>query len=219
MLTREFLQSGGLQDLVRQGDPTLYVLSDDELQASRQAILADWNGRDDVWVFGYGSLIWNPAFHFAEKALGKIYGHHRAFCLWVYLGRGSREQPGLMLGLRPGGATRGLAYRIEAASVEEELTIVWRREMVTAAYVPRWVTIHTDNGPVKGIAFVINANNDRFADGLSQEQTADYIAKGRGFIGTSADYLFSTVDHLRELDICDRRLTELASRVKQKLVN
>ncbi|MEO1249358.1 MAG: gamma-glutamylcyclotransferase [Pseudomonadota bacterium] len=219
MLTREFLKEGKLQELVRAGDPSIHVLTDDELAASRRAVLNDLPAGQDVWVFAYGSLIWNPAFHFAESCLGTIYGYHRSFCLWVYLGRGTRENPGLMLGLRPGGATRGLVYRVAPDAIEEELTIIWRREMVTAAYVPRWVKVRTERGIVDAIAFVIDLQHERHADGLETDRIAEILAHARGKIGSSADYLFSTVDHLHTLGIQDRNLTYLADRVRAKKQN
>ncbi len=219
MLTRDFLKEGKLQELVRAGDPTIHVLTDDELAASRRAVLNGLPAGRDVWVFAYGSLIWNPAFHFEEALLGTIHGYHRSFCLWVYLGRGSREKPGLMLGLRPGGATRGLAYRIAPDAIEEELSIIWRREMVTAAYVPRWVKVRTEQGMVDAIAFVIDVHHERHAHGLDTHKMVDILAHAQGKIGSSADYLFSTVDHLHELGIQDRNLTHLAELVRAKKQN
>lgn len=217
VLTRDFLRDGRLQEMVRDADPSLHVLTDDELAASRAALLSRVKPGEDIWVFAYGSLIWNPAFHYDEAILGTIYGHHRAFCLWVYLGRGTRDNPGLMLGLRPGGAARGLAYRVRAEAIEEELSIIWRREMLTASYTPRWVKAHTDRGPIDAVTFVINAEHDRFADGLSEGQVAGYLAKGKGMMGTSAEYLFSTVDHLKELGIVDRPLFALAKAVRAEI--
>lgn len=216
MLTRDFLRQGGLQELVRAGDPSIHVLTDEELTDSRRSVLKDVPKGQDVWVFAYGSLIWNPAFHFEETRPGTIFGYHRAFCLWVYLGRGTRENPGLMLGLRPNGATCGLVYRVAHDAVEEELSIIWRREMVTAAYVPKWVKVRTEHGIVDAIAFVIDLNHERHAQGLATEQIVDILAAARGKIGTGAEYLFSTVDHLHELGIRDRHLSELADRVRAR---
>jgi len=216
MLTRDFLRQGGLQELVRAGDPTIHVLTDEELAASRRAVLKDVPKGQDVWVFAYGSLIWNPAFHFVESVAGTVYGYHRAFCLWVYLGRGTRENPGLMLGLRPNGATRGLAYRVAHDAIEEELSIIWRREMVTAAYVPRWVKVRTESGVVDAIAFVIDVHHERHAVDLEPEQIVDILAAAQGKIGTASEYLFSTVDHLAELGMRDKSLSDLADRVRAR---
>ena len=100
------------------------------------------DGRPDgpVWLFGYGSLIWNPAFEFAEKRPATVHGLHRRFCLRTFLGRGSKDRPGLVLALDRGGCCRGVAFRIAAERVESELDIVWRREMISDAYRPRWLT-------------------------------------------------------------------------------
>ena len=93
----------------------------------------------DVWVFGYGSLMWNPAFHHVELRPARLHGWHRSFCLWNTFGRGSPEKPGLMLALQPGGACAGVALRIAADAVPSELGVLWNREMLTGAYLPRWV--------------------------------------------------------------------------------
>ncbi|HET6520955.1 MAG TPA: gamma-glutamylcyclotransferase, partial [Geminicoccaceae bacterium] len=99
MLTRENIRSGLIRDMIRRADPTMRVLTDEELRASIAAVLTpDLAGRD-VWLFGYGSLIWNPAFHFVERRLGTVHGYHRRFCLWTHLGRGTPDFPGLVLGL------------------------------------------------------------------------------------------------------------------------
>ena len=124
-LTREQIRSGWVQQIAREGGG-IHVLSDAELEASRRATLARAPS-DDIWVFGYGSLIWNPAFHFVERRLGTIHGWHRRFCLWTTLGRGSPDCPGLMLGLDRGGSCRGIVLRIAPEDVEVELDVLWRR--------------------------------------------------------------------------------------------
>ncbi len=97
------------------------VLSPDELLASRRAALAGVDLSAGVWLFGYGSLIWNPAFHFTDRLIGRIWGYHRRFCLWTHLGRGQPERPGLVLGLERGGSCQGVAFHIAPEQVEEEL--------------------------------------------------------------------------------------------------
>ncbi|MHA1538005.1 MAG: gamma-glutamylcyclotransferase [Alphaproteobacteria bacterium] len=220
-LTREMIAAGRVRELVLQSDQAYPVLSDDELVASRRQTLA-LAGGEDVWVFGYGSLIWNPAFHFAEKRIGTIHGFHRRFCLWTPIGRGTKEFPGLMLGLERGGSCRGLAYRIEADKVECELDIIWRREMVSGAYAPRWVTMRGDatggnEGPVRAIAFVINHTHERYAGLLPEARVAAIIAKAEGGLGRCCDYLFNTVEHLDELGIADAPLSRLAAQVAKRL--
>lgn len=218
MLTRETIRDGILQDMIARADPTVHILTPEELTASRRAILAagPGTGAGDVWVFGYGSLIWNPAFHFREQRIGRIQGYHRRYCLWTHLGRGSPAAPGLMLALEPGGSCRGVAFRIAADAVEEELEIVWRREMVTGAYRPRWVTVLTDGKPIPAIAFTMNRTYERYAGRLSDETVASVLATACGPMGHCADYLFNTIAHLDALGIADRALHRLGEAVREK---
>ena len=212
-ITRETLKSGVLQQMIAAGDPTAVVLSFDALAASRRAMLAAEEAKGDVWVFAYGSLIWNPAFHFVERRTGQIHGWHRRFCLWTALGRGTPDQPGLVLGLDRGGTCRGVAFRIAAAAVEEELDLIWRREMVTAAYTPRWVTAATPDGPVRAITFTIDRTQRNYAGRLTEDETARVLAHARGQLGSCADYFRSTFEHLVEPGIRDRGLAALDRRI------
>src|SRR3546814_9302515 len=117
-----------------------------------------------VWLFGYGSLIWNPAFDYAEKRPATVHGLHRRFCLQTHLGRGSRERPGLVLALDRGGSCRGVVLRIAPENVESELDIVWRREMISHSYRPTWVTAQTSDGPVRAIGFAINRSEEHTSE-------------------------------------------------------
>jgi glutathione-specific gamma-glutamylcyclotransferase len=213
-LTRDSIRAGIVQEMVRRAG--LEVLSDEELRRSREAMLAA-RPRGDVWVFGYGSLIWNPAFHFAESVTGRVHGWHRRFCLWTHAGRGTPENPGLLLGLERGGSCRGVAFRVRAHEVDSELDIVWRREMVNAAYVPRWVDVRMGcrggERTAPAIAFVINRRHDRYAGLLAEERVASTIASARGRLGPCADYLLNTAAHLEQLGIRDRALERLRRRV------
>jgi len=213
VLTRDNIKSGMVRRIVAELGVAMRMLTDEELAASRRAMLAGADLAAGVWVFGYGSLIWNPAFHFAERRTGTIYGYHRRFCLWTHLGRGCPERPGLVLGLERGGSCRGVAYRIAPELVADELEIIWRREMISGAYVPRWVEAHTDAGKVRAIAFVINHAHERYARLLPDDEVAQVIATAQGFLGPCADYLINTVDHLAELNIHDRPLERLRDRV------
>jgi len=212
MLTRENLKSGAVRKIVADLG-LLRVLSDEELAASLGAMLEGVDLSHGVWVFGYGSLIWNPAFHFTDRVVGKIHGFHRRFCLWAHLGRGQPDRPGLMLGLERGGSCRGVAYRIAPEAALEELDIIWRREMIGGAYRPRWVRVYTPSGTVRAITFTINHAHERYARDLSDEEAARAIAGASGFLGACADYLINTVDHLAELGIHDRPLERLRDRV------
>ena len=213
-LTREQIRDGWVQRLVRDGGDSIHPLSDDELAASRAAVLVEHPAGDDLGVFAYGSLIWNPAFHFSGREIAHVHGFHRQFCLWTHLGRGTRQQPGLMLGLDSGGSCRGVLYTIAAADIASELEIVWRREMVTAAYRPAWVVARTVSGPRRAITFLINHRHERYAGRLGEAAIVAAIAKARGPLGASADYLFNTTAHLEELGIADHRLHRLSRLVR-----
>lgn len=212
MLTRENLKSGAVRKIAAEHGLT-NIRSDEELAASLGSMLSGVDLSKGVWVFAYGSLIWNPAFHFADRVVGRVYGFHRRFCLWAHLGRGSPEQPGLMLGLERGGSCQGVAYHIAADAVHEELDVIWRREMISSAYVPRWVRVHTPSGLVQALTFTIEPHHERYARGLTDDEAAAAIATASGFLGACADYLINTVDHLAELGIHDQPLERLRARV------
>lgn len=214
-LTRDALRAGLIQEMLRGGDGPVPILTEEELRRSREAFMAARpdDPSADVWLFGYGSLIWNPAFLFEERRVALLRGHHRRFCLWTHLGRGTAERPGLVLGLEEGGACQGVAFRVAAGAVEEEFGLVWRREMVTGAYVPTWVTVTTARGALRAATFVINRAHPRYAPNLSDERAAAAIAAASGPLGACADYLFNTVGHLEDLGIDDAVLRRLRARV------
>jgi glutathione-specific gamma-glutamylcyclotransferase len=212
MLTRDNIRSGAVRKIAA-GHGLMRILSDEELASSLGGLLGGADLSTGVWVFGYGSLIWNPAFHFTDRVVGTVYGFHRRFCLWTHLGRGCPERPGLVLGLERGGSCRGVAYHIAPDAAMEELDIVWRREMISDAYVPRWVAVRTPMATVKAITFTINHAHERYARDLSDEEAAAAIAGASGFLGPCADYLINTVDHLAALGIHDRPLERLRDRV------
>ena len=190
----------------------LDILSLEQREASRGTVLAELPAGADVWIFGYGSLMWNPAMHLKERRPALLRGYHRRFCLWTPLGRGTPERPGLTLALERGGSCRGMALCIDAADIETETQIVWRREMLSDAYRPRWVDLQTAEGPVRAITFVINRRHPGYAGRLPDGEAAAAIACASGRIGRCADYLRQTVLHLDALGVADgpmHRLLEL----------
>jgi glutathione-specific gamma-glutamylcyclotransferase len=217
LLTREAVLGDAIRALIEAADPELRALTPEEHRASIAAALAERERGGDVWLFAYGSLIWNPLIHYVEKRIGAVQGYHRCFCLWSHIGRGTVKKPGLMLGLERGGACRGVVYRIAEAHAPQELEVVWRREMITGAYAPRWVAVATKEGPLKAIAFLINRAHRRYAGRLPEERVVAAIAQAHGPLGDCASYLFNTVAHLQDLGIRDRHLTRLRNRVKAKM--
>lgn len=212
-ITREALASGTIQKMAkeRDGDDN-GMLDDEELLASRRSMVAD-DYQEDVWLFGYGSLIWNPVVKIAETCLGRIYGYRRRFCLQTEIGRGSPENPGLVLGLDHGGSCTGLALRV-TGDIPHELDLLWRREMLNHSYNPAWVTVHTDKGQISALTFVMNRAHSSYAPDLTMDQKVDMITKAHGFIGPCRDYLDETLASLRGLDIRDHYLEEIARRIK-----
>lgn len=217
-LTRESIKAGFVQQMVAASPPGFRALTEAELAASLQATLQAPGAPRDIWVFAYGSLIWNPAFHFTDQRIGMVHGYHRRFCLWTHLGRGSPEAPGLILALEPGGSCRGVIYRIAADAVASELEIIWRREMVGGSYAPRWVDVRTSAGKLRALTFTMDRGNERYAGRLSDEVVAAAIAKATGRLGACSEYLFKTVAHLAALGIHDRRLERLRDRVAERCV-
>lgn len=210
LLTREALLAGELQRLVAQLEG-IRALSDDELHASLARTLARHPPGADLWVFAYGSLIWNPTFHFVERRVARLHGYHRRFCLWTSLGRGTPERPGLMLGLDRGGSCCGVAYRIAADAVPTETEALWRREMVTGSYTPTWVRIRDAEGAREAITFVINHAHERYAHRLDEREVAEVVAFAEGRLGACRDYLFNTMQHLTELGLRDSGLERVAA--------
>ena len=213
-LTRETILDDSIRALIQAADPDIRLLTLEEQRASIEALLGEHTGAGDVWLFAYGSLIWNPLIHFEEKRIGIVRGYHRCFCLWTHIGRGTPARPGLMLGLERGGSCGGVVYRLAAAQAVQELEVVWRREMLTGAYAPRWVKVTTPEGPVRALAFHINRRHTRYAGRLAEDEIVATIARAHGPLGACATYLFKTVAHLEELGLSDRRMARLRDRVQ-----
>ena len=214
-LTRESILNGTLRASSRALlGPGVRLMTDAERTRQVGEMLARAPFPERVWVFGYGSLIWNPAFRFVERRTALVYGYHRQFCLWARAGRGSPERPGLMLAMERGGSCHGVAYRIARRQVQTELDVVWRREMLTGAYRPVWVALRTPGGIEHAIAFAANHSHERHVRGLDADATAKLLATGVGPLGSCCDYLFDTVSHLRDLGIRDRRLEAIEKRVR-----
>ena len=213
-ITREALLDGTLKrrhESYAKAHPDMRFRSEAEMQALLEQALAQHPDGEDLWLFGYGSLIWNPAFHYEEKCCALLHGWHRSFCLKLFMGRGTPEKPGLMLALERGGACRGVAFRIVASQVRQELWLLWQREMFGGSYNARWVRLQTDQQTVRGLTFVINPLHPRYTKGLSPAQTARMILDGKGELGTNLEYFQNTVTHLRALGVKDTALARIAA--------
>ncbi len=204
---RDFQPSALDDEMTARGFP-MWRLSDAAREATRQKLLAGHAG--DLWVFAYGSLMWDPGFLFEEIRRAAVTGYRRHFCLQDELGaRGTRDAPGLMAALDLGGSCIGLAFRIAEHRVEVETEILWRREMVAGSYVPALIDAATDSGVVKAVAFLANRQASRIRPDISRTEQIRYIATGAGFLGSSLDYIENLAAHLAALGIRDADLTSL----------
>ena len=213
-LTRNDLETNRLRNLAGTAGTDFTVLSPEALAMSLDSTLANRPDHGDIWVFGYGSLIWNPLLQFAERRVAKIFGYHRRFCIWSRAYRGTPQKPGLVLGLDQGGICRGVAFRIPAPQAKTELELLWRREMMSEAYCPRWLRAETADGPVPAIAFVVNRRNPAYAGRLPLEKMLAIMHTARGPAGTPGEYLRDTIHGLQAHGLRDAQLLDLARKLQ-----
>ena len=217
ILTRELLLSGELEANIRALYPEMHVLCAEERAASLRATLSERpeHGRG-LWVFAYGSLIWNPAMHIVDRRLAHVVGWHRSFCLATRAGRGDAQTPGMLLGLEPGGECTGAVLRVAEEHLAAELDILWRREMVANSYIPRWLEVAEPGGAVFGhaIAFTMNREAENYAGDVPEAEVIRRIATSCGRLGTGAEYLFNTRRGLREMGINDPLLERYGAAVE-----
>jgi cation transport protein ChaC len=211
-ITRQSLQDGSMLERIRAAAerfPDMKFRSEAEMAALLAKTIAEHPPEQDLYIFGYGSLLWNPAFHFVSQMPATVHGWHRRFCLKMMVGRGTRELPGLMLALDHGGACKGVAFRIAAAQAADELGILWPREMYGGAYNARWVRLKTEDGEKRALTFVINRKHPRYVREICVPETARMIATAGGDLGSCREYLENTVQHLAELGIRDSNLQRI----------
>lgn len=214
MLTRDFLMKADCKTAFGAIEESL-LWSPEQRAASLAATLACRPDRSPVWIFGYGSLMWNPAFEFEESAPGVLADWHRAFCLRLTAGRGTASRPGRMLALKAGGRTSGLAYRLPEAGLEDELTLVWKREMITGCYLPTWCKLDLDDGRmVNALVFIMDPRHPLYEADTRAETIAPLIASASGPLGTNAQYLFSLEQAMKKHGMRDDGMSELANHVR-----
>ena len=214
--TRDLLLRGGLADMIARCTPHIRVLTDAERRASLHAALAERPEHGDgVWLFAYGSLIWNTTIRTGDRRVARVHGWHRAFCLATNAGRGTPDNPGLLLGLWQGGDCMGAALRVAEDGLEHELDVLWRCEMVTAGYVPRWLALADAEGTAfgHGLGFTIDPAGPGYESALAEAEMVHRPATARGELGSSAEYLFRTWDGLRGMGITDPYLERIATLV------
>jgi cation transport protein ChaC len=197
------------------GQPADWRWSDERREASRQSLLARHEAGADLWVYGYGSLMWDPALHFCEVRHASLDAHQRRFSFHTHLGRGSPQCPGLMLSLDPQpGVCHGLAFRIPAHQVEPESCILWRREMIRGNYQPAFLPVQTPQGTVNALVFTSNPDHPEYAGELALEEAARVIATASGVLGTNREYLEQLAAQLALLQIEDDYIARLHASVR-----
>jgi cation transport protein ChaC len=170
---------------------------------------------NELWVFGYGSLMWRPGFPFAERVAATLAGRRRAFCIYSVHHRGTYERPGLVLGLAPGGSVRGMAYRIAPEAWADVYAYLLEREQPTETYVEaRRVVRLADGRRVEALVFLSDIHHPQWAGALSLERQAELIAGASGLSGRNVDYLRDLVEHLAQEGVRDRGMQALLDRVE-----
>ncbi|MCO5065752.1 MAG: gamma-glutamylcyclotransferase [Rhizobiaceae bacterium] len=205
-------------------DPDTRELTEDDYEQAADEILRV-HRPDALWVFAYGSLIWNPEFEFMEQRRAVAHGWHRSFCLKLTRWRGTRALPALMLALDRGGTCIGIAYKIAGDDIRKSLVDLARRELdaIPATNVPRWINISTAEGPLKALAFIALPNGRAYAGRLPLNEVAAVLARAAGHWGSSARYAFNTISSLEKSGIRDRNLWKLqklvAAEIRQSVEN
>lgn len=164
----------------------------------------------DIWIFGYGSLMWRPDFPYTDFQPALLGGYHRALCVYSVKFRGTRDCPGLVLGLDRGGSCKGRAMRVERAQAKSVLEYLHEREMTHQVYCPKWLPVKIPSGTVRAYCFIVDRAHRQYTGKLADEAALKLIRQGHGKGGACLDYLRSTIRHLDELGIPDGPLHRLA---------
>lgn len=189
--------------------------SPDHNRTLLERVRHQWGGTSDLWVFGYASLIWRPDFPSVEQRMARVHGWHRGLRMRSRVNRGTPERPGLVFALLPGGACRGVAFRIAADVAAGELERLWQREMPNPVYDPRWLACRTAAGPVRALAFTLPRRHEAHLGRLPDARMLEILRHAVGRYGSTLQYLVETAQALRERGIVDadvERLMALAAR-------
>jgi cation transport protein ChaC len=173
--------------------------------------VAQWGGREDLWVFGYASLIARPEFDAAEHRVARVHGWHRALRMRSRVNRGTPERPGLVFALLPGGSCHGVVYRVPRRNGAAELERLWAREMPSAVYDPRWLPCRTPHGEVQALAFTLSRRSPSFIESMADHELVHIFRHARGRFGTTLEYLVETADALRRRGLRDREIERMVA--------
>lgn len=165
---------------------------------------------EPMWVFGYGSLMWDPGMPYAECHNARLWGYHRGLCIYSHTYRGTPEKPGLVFGLDHGGSCAGRAFLIRAKDIDSSIDYLYGREMVNNVYRPTMAQVDIENrGRQRALVFVADPSSSQYCRGISEHETARLLNQGVGPKGTSFDYVANTLAHMREIGIRDRALERI----------
>ncbi|QQM31067.1 gamma-glutamylcyclotransferase [Martelella lutilitoris] len=166
---------------------------------------------DEFWVFGYGSLMWNPGFPNHKRVNARLSGYHRSLCVYSYVHRGTTEMPGLVLGLDRGGFCEGVAFAARNDDEEAVMAYLRARELVTRVYRELVLPVRLDNGnTVPAVTYVVDHSHKQYAGKVDIDRAADIVRRGHGQSGPNRDYVLNTVDHLKQMRIGDAALESVA---------
>jgi glutathione-specific gamma-glutamylcyclotransferase len=189
-------------------------LSGTSLADAGPELWAKLSWESDLWIFAYGSLMWDPGFPYGDMAPAILHGHHRSFCVYSTGHRGTPERPGLVLGLDRGGTCKGVAYCVPAIDVPAALSYLWEREMKSRVYELRELEVQLPHRRVQALAFVVDRAHPDYAAGLGLAATARLIHDGVGTSGTARAYFDSAIEELDRLGAIDGQLSRLAVTVR-----
>ena len=198
--------------------PHLQQMNDADYAELAEALVAKLENAP-LRVFAYGSLIWKPEFEFSHRFVATLPGWHRSFCMHIERWRGTREMPGLMMGLDRGGSCRGVVYELRDENPLAQLERLLRREMTNkpATNVPRWMQVSHDGKKFQALAFTASRDARNYEGKLPLNEVAGILARAAGHWGTGTEYLFNTVSHLEEFGIHDRNLWQLQELVAEEI--
>jgi glutathione-specific gamma-glutamylcyclotransferase len=175
------------------------------------------DGSDDLWVFGYGSLMWRPGFPFTERRHAHLYGYRRSLCVFSHVHRGTPENPGLVLGLDRGGRCHGVAFRVAKKEAEATIYYLREREQATSVYLERHLPVRLDDGrAVTALGYIADRKHRQYAGSLSFEEVLRLVRQGQGISGANPDYVRSTHEHLLTMGLVDPLMQRIVTALDQE---
>lgn len=172
---------------------------------------------NDLWVFGYASLMWRPGFDYVEKRRARLAGYHRSLCIYSWEHRGTKQRPGLVMGLDRGGACVGLAFQIAKENQSDVMAYLRERELITNVYLERTGTLTLDDGrSTKAVIYVADRHHEQYAGRLEPDEAVRHVCGAVGQMGPNEDYVLNTADHVKELGIRDSWLDAVSEKIRSR---